>query len=547
MKQILRMAAVFFLLNFNASGALAGESPREILQSMSMEEKLGQMFTVFFEGPELSPELTEMIEDFHIGGIILYSISGNIESPAQVAELTASAQRAAAAAGSPGLIVSVDQEGGPVTRLKDGFTVFPPNMAAAAAGPGAVRTKARITAAELSAVGVNMNFAPVADVNVNPDNPIIGVRSYGSDPGEVSKMAAAAVDEYRKAGVGSCAKHFPGHGDTGFDSHVKMPVVPHGRERLEKVELAPFRAAIKAGVPAVMTAHVAVPALTGEPDLPATMSATVLMGVLRDELGFEGLIITDSLGMGALDKRYGIAETAERAFLAGADVLLFGADKGHKPEEQKLAYDYLLAKLKIGLLPESLLDAAVLRILEFKADYGILEPVPADPAAAAERTGTPEHKSAARELARNSITLLRNEHSAFPVRPWEKALVVNFGDADNLPPLIKNAMVLNLPAEPGPGHRRTAQAAADSAEKIVVLLDDAGRHPGQAAAVRELMRPELIIALTGSPYDAALFPGAPCVVAGYSDVPASLEALAEALFGNIEAAGKLPVDLPAAP
>ena len=547
MRHIFKTAALVLFLTSNAAGALAGENPREILQSMSIEEKLGQMFTVFFEGPELSPELAEMIEDFHIGGIILYSISGNIESPAQVAELTASAQKAAATAGSPGLIVSVDQEGGPVTRLKDGFTVFPPNMAAAAAGPDAVRTKARITAAELAAVGVNMNFAPVADVNVNPKNPIIGVRSYGSDPGEVSKMAAAAITEYRKAGVASCAKHFPGHGDTGYDSHVEMPIVPHGRERLEKVELAPFRAAIGAGVPAIMTAHVAVPALTEEPDLPATMSRNVLMGVLRDELGFEGLIITDSLGMGALDKRYGIAETAERAFLAGADVLLFGADKGHKPEEQKLAYDYLLAKLKTGLLPASLLDAAVLRILEFKAEYGILEPVPADPAAAAKRTGTPEHLQAARELAQNSITLLRDEHSAFPVRPWEKTLVVNFGDAENLPPLISNAMVLNLPAEPGPGHLRTALAAADNAEKIVVLSDNANKNPGQSAVVRKLTRPGLILALTGSPYDASLFPDAPCVLVGYTDVPGSLEALADTLFGNIKAAGELPVDLPAAP
>jgi beta-N-acetylhexosaminidase len=511
---------------------------------MSREEKLGQMLTVFFEGPELSPELAEMIEEFHIGGIILYNFSGNIESPAQVARLTADAQRAAAAAGSPGLFVAVDQEGGPVVRFRDGFTVFPPNMAAAAAGIEAVRTKARVTAAELEAVGVNVNFAPVADVNVNPDNPIIGVRSYGSDPEEVSRMSAAAIEAYRDAGVVSCAKHFPGHGDTAFDSHAEMPVIPHDRKRLTDVELAPFRAAIAAGAPAVMTAHVAVPALTGNATIPATMSREVLTGILCGEMGFAGVVVTDSLGMGALDKRFGIAETAERAFAAGADVLLFGADKGHDPAEQKIAYGHLLAGLESGLLSEKLLDDAVLRILEVKREYGILDPELPDPASAPELCGAPEHRKAALDLARKSITLLRDDHGVLPVRPWQKLLVVRFGPESEPPPALDDAPVLSLPLDPGSGHVKTALAAARNVDLVLVLAKDARRRPGQAELIRKLAGPGLMVAMVGAPYDAALFPEAPCILAAYSDTAASSAALYDALYGEFRPSGRLPADLP---
>lgn len=486
-----------------------------------------------------------MISEYHIGGVILYSVSGNIESPEQVAKLTSGIQKAAKETGGPGLIVAVDQEGGPVTRLKQGFTVFPPNMAAAAAGLKAVRTKARITASELMAVGVNMNFAPVADVNVNPDNPIIGVRSYGSDPAQVSRMVAAAVEEYRKANIASCAKHFPGHGDTGFDSHVQMPVVDHDRPRLEAVEFAPFRAAIAARAPAIMTAHVSVPALTGQPSLPATMSRSVLVGLLRQELGFHGLIVTDSLGMGALDKRFGIAESAELAFTAGADILLFGADKGHTPAEQKTVYAHLLQKFRSGKLSEKMLDAAVLRILEFKREYGLLEPVPASPKPVNRLTGTPEHHKAALNAAKKSITLLRDKEHTLPIRPWEKTLVITFGPQKELPPALSDALVVALPLDPGPAHVTMAAAAARVADKIIVLFHDAKRHSGQVDVIEGLEGPGVIAALTGAPYDAALIPDTPCVICSYSNVSTSMAALAGALFGDFRCIGELPVDLPA--
>lgn len=515
----------------------------QAMANMSLEQKLGQLFVVFFEGPYVSPELKEMIADHHIGGIILYSITDNVRDPAQVATLTSGAQRAALDAGNPGLIVAVDQEGGPVTRLTHGFTVFPPNMAAAAAGLRAVASMARVTAAELKAVGVNMNFAPVADVNVNPDNPIIGVRAFGSAPEPVSRMAAAAIAEYNRKGVVSCAKHFPGHGDTGFDSHLHLPVVPHGEDRLNTVELAPFRAAIKAEVPAIMTAHVAVPALTHDATLPATMSHDVLTRLLREDMGFDGVIVTDSLGMGALDKRYGIAQSAEMAFMAGADILLFGADKGHTPEDQKTAYKHLLDKLRSGDLPLKRLNQSVTRILRLKQDFGILDPELAVPTRAPRLTGTAAHRHAADNLAKDSITLLRDEHGVLPLEPDAQTVVIRFGPETDMPGDLGQARTVTLPLNPEPDVADKAFAVAARAERVVALVNGARKNPVQARLVQRLMGPGLVIALTGAPYDALAFPGAPCVIACFSDVPASLKALADALYGEFQPSGRLPVEL----
>jgi len=526
--------------------AMRGDGdPDALLASMSLEQKLGQLFMVFFQGPALSPELSEMITDYHVGGLILYSITGNTQHPAQVARLTANAQRKARESDSPGLIIAVDQEGGPVTRLTNGFTVFPPNMAAAAAGMRAVKTKARITASELKAVGVNMNLAPVADVNVNPDNPIIGVRAYGSSPDRVSRMVAEAVESYNNKGVASCAKHFPGHGDTGFDSHLHLPVVPHDLDRLEAVELAPFRAAIRAGVPAIMTAHVAVPALTGDATLPATMSPRVLGDVLRNGMGFDGVIITDSLGMGALDKRFGIEEAAEQAFLAGADILLFGADKGHTPAEQKTAYAHLLAKFKSGKLPTSRLDESVRRILKLKLKFGMLTPEPADPDIAPRLTNTAAHRHAAENLARDSITVIRDDQGLLPLSSASQTLVLRFGGKSTLPGPLGNARSMSISLNPAPQEAADARQAAASAEQLVILVNQARHNPGQAQLVRELAGPNTVVALIGAPYDEALFPDAYCMVASYSGIQASMSALSDALFGVFSPRGKLPVDLSA--
>jgi beta-N-acetylhexosaminidase len=295
---------------------------------MSLEEKIGQLFTVYFDGPRISDDLRDMIANYHIGGVIYYGVSGNVENPLQVATLSRGIQKEAAKTPRGiGLFVSVDQEGGPVARLRRGVTLFPSNMAVAATGkPQNAAIAAEITARELRALGINVNFAPVADVNVNPGNPIIGIRSYGQDPARVSRFVAAAVRGYDKNRMLCTPKHFPGHGDTATDSHLGLPMVTHDAATFARVDLPPFQAAIFAGTRAVMTAHVELPAVDPT-NTPSTLSRPVLIELLRNRLGFRGLVFTDSLGMGALAGTVGTVEAAARALAAGADVLLFGADK----------------------------------------------------------------------------------------------------------------------------------------------------------------------------------------------------------------------------
>jgi len=524
-----------------------------LLAAMSVPEKVGQTLLVFFEGPDLSPELAAMIATHHVGGLLLYDSAGNVHDMAQVARLTEAAQALALAGPQRlGLFLAVDQEGGPVARLRRGFAATPPNMALGATGSeDAAALAARVTARQLKALGINMNLAPVVDVNSNPANPIIGVRSYGEDPQMVARFGAAAVRAYREEGVIACAKHFPGHGDTGYDSHVRLPTVPHALERLRAVELVPFAAAIEAGVPAVMTAHVEVPAVEPEPGLPATMSARVLEGLLRAELGFGGLIVSDSLGMGAIDARYGPAEAAVRALLAGADVLCFGADKGHSPAEQPAVVRRMIQAVDSGEIPMARLDEAVRRILLVKLAYGLAQPA-ALPHTDPTRVDTPEDREAVRQLAEASITLLRDRHALLPLDKDAPGLLVWPGagpQAAEAFTALGPHFTVQRPAEnPSPKERTALLAAARGAAQVVVLTRRADRNPGQAALVNALLAaglgPRLVVASLDVPYDAALTPGAPCLLAAWSDAPAQALALARVLFGLAPAPGRLPVTIP---
>ena len=259
-----------------------------------------------------------------------------------------------------------------------------------------------------------MNLAPVLDVNDNPDNPVIGLRSFGSSPDEVARLGVAMIETYRAAGILATAKHFPGHGNTSVDSHVGLPVVTQDMAHLRAVELAPFQAAIRAGVDAIMTAHVLFPALEGSAGHPATLSSRVLQDLLRREMGFNGLIVTDSMTMGALFKTYGVNQATELALRAGADVLAFGADVGHTPAEQVPAYRHLLALVQTDPELRQRLDESVQRILRVKAQYGLLAWQPVDAQAALQVLGQASHLAAAQQIARASVTLLRDDQARLP-------------------------------------------------------------------------------------------------------------------------------------
>lgn len=524
----------------------------DVVARMSVEEKIGQLFMVYFKGPSLSADLFEMIDTYHVGGIILFNSAGNIEDPAQVAGLINSAQHEALTHGARlPLLVAVDQEGGRVVRLTKGVTVFPGNMAIGASGSlNHARLMAATIAKELKAVGINMNLAPVLDVNSNPDNPIIGIRSFGSSPLQVADFGAAMIDAYRIYGIIATAKHFPGHGDTAVDSHVGLPVVPHGKDHLESVELLPFRRAIEAGVPAIMSAHVVVPSLEQEGNLPATLSKAVLSGLLRERMGFTGLIVTDSLGMGAIRTGYGMCEAARMAFQAGADILLFGADGHCEPQDQIASFKHLCFCVNTGSISMERLDESVRRILRVKMEYGLFRALPASTGDIPDKAGTVKHRIIAELIARDSITLVRDEKGFLPLNRRHPVMIVWTYPAEGhgTPPCGHTSLPVTHPLSLDPSDEKIDAVvhAADSYPCVVVGTYDARHHPKQQDLLRALSAADTDLIVVGiqGPYDLICCPDVPCYMAIYGAQQVSLGALARVIFGAERPRGKLPVDLP---
>lgn len=331
------------------------------IQNMSLKQKIGQLLMCGFHGHEVPESLRMLIQEHHIGGIIYFA--RNVKSVGQVAELGVQLQDMAHQSGAPSIWIAVDQEGGMVARLTEGVTLFPGQMALAAGGdPASAYEAGFITGRELKAMGINLNFAPVLDVNNNPANPVIGVRSFGELPERVGLFGASLVKGLQQAEVAATAKHFPGHGDTDADSHLDLPTIPHSRERIDEVELVPFRAAIQAGVDAIMSSHIYFPEY--EPrKLPATLSSAVLNGLLRESLGYEGIIVTDCMEMEAIATHYGTVEAAVMALEAGADLILVS----HTFELQLAALQAIADAVQSGRLSEERIERSVERLLALKA------------------------------------------------------------------------------------------------------------------------------------------------------------------------------------
>ncbi|HEX9022466.1 MAG TPA: glycoside hydrolase family 3 N-terminal domain-containing protein [Geobacteraceae bacterium] len=517
-----------------------------LLNSMSVEEKVGQVMMGFFRGPTLSKEQEKRIRELHLGGVILYGSSGNIENTTQVAALIESIQKTAIAAGGVPLFVSIDQEGGLVARLTEGVTLFPGNMALGATGSESLAARsATITANELRALGITMNFAPVVDVNSNPANPVIGIRSFGSSPEDVARLGTAHIVPYRQWGVICVAKHFPGHGDTDVDSHIGLPIVRHDRARLEAVELFPFRAMVRAGVPAVMTAHVEVPALDPS-ELPATLSGPIL-SLLRNEIGFSGLIVTDSMGMGAIVKGWGIEEASILSFLAGADILLFGADTGHEPAEQDAIYQALLAAVKSGRIHMKRLDDSVRRILVAKLGYGVLDyPFPIRSWQAS--LASPEHLAVAREVSVNAITLVRNGKGLLPLSGAAPVPVIWPTEMSKyLQPLLDELPFLVpclVPLNPTPEDIARAVDIVRGAPVALAATYNLDRNAGWLSLLKAVNGDNVAVIAVRSPYDLLQLPASSTYLATYSDRPVAMRALAELLTARIMPRGRLPVELP---
>jgi len=512
-------------------------------ESLTLERKIGQLMVIGFDGTEASSDLLEMLTDYHIGGVIFFA--RNVQSPQQVADLTDKLQQTAIESGHPGLFIAVDQEGGRVARLTEatGFTEFPSAMAIGASGdPENAYRMASAMAAEMRAVGINVDFAPDLDVNNNPANPVIGTRSFSSDPGKVAAFGIAFGRGLQEHGVLAFGKHFPGHGDTGTDSHIALPLVPHDRPRLEQIELIPFKAAVADNFAGIMSAHVTFPAIDPNPGMPATLSRPVLTGLLRDELGFKGLIATDSLEMGALvENGYPPPVGAALAFAAGADLLLFNRD--HAMHRQ--AFANLVQTVKEGKVSQERLDASVCRVLETKEKFGILQPAPVtDPAKAAEATATPEHHALAIELARKAITLMKDDEPLLPLGPGESLLVIETAAAKGLGVLLK-ARTLETTNDPDASTIAAAVEMASEVRKVIFTTTDAGFYAGQVNLVSQLLakNKNIIIVSVRTPYDITVLPRVPTVLAAYGGNLPSLQAIADGLLGKVVASGVLPVTL----
>src|SRR4051812_10418379 len=360
-----------------------------------LRRHVGQLAIVGFDGHDLPPEMRSLAREFDLGGVIFFA--RNVESPEQVADLSRQSQ---ALASEIPLWVSVDQEGGRVARLKRPFTEWPPMITLGRAGPPesdrlAERFAAAL-AAELHAVGISLDYTPVLDVLTNPKNPVIGDRALAARAEDVARLGTIIIRTLQNAGIAACGKHFPGHGDTGSDSHHEMPLIEHPPDRLEAVELVPFKATIAAGVASIMTAHILIPALDEE--RPGTLSPAIVDRLLKRKLGYQGLVLSDDLEMKAISGRYGHTEATVQAIAAGCDAVLMCEPAADK---QMAAFEAIIYAVEKGRIPIARIEDALARHRRVKERFlAPPRPRPATGAALRAILGRDEHQAVAAEMAR---------------------------------------------------------------------------------------------------------------------------------------------------
>lgn len=520
-----------------------------ILSQMTVEQKVGQLFVLFFYGTSYSQYLEWTISQVNVGGIIIFG--SNINTLESLATLINAAQKTATTNGAQiPLLVAIDHEGGIVNRFGDQLTEFPSNMGLAATHSlDNAKAMAEVMAIELKALGINMNLGPVVDINSNPNNPIIGVRSFGSNPAMVAEFGTAMIREFQANGVIATAKHFPGHGDTTLDSHYMLPVVSHEWPHLDTVEFVPFKKAIENDVDAIMTAHIVFPALDPDSNLPATLSKQVLTNLLRNEFGYEGLIATDSLGMGAIHQSYGFADASAMAFQAGADLLMIGNDRAYTLASQYPSYQNLLTLVRNGVISEERLDASVRRILLAKAKRGILDWQPTVLSDLPTQIRTTEHLSVATRIAEEAVTIVKDDDRLLPIDPEKRILLVYPAHHYNTiyPAFTEYASrIWPIPIGLNPGEETIKQvlAAANQVDVTIIATLNARFYPGQVNLVYTLRHHSTVVLALQSPYDLMAFPYQDTYAAIYGPVPASIQGAAKVLLGQHPPSGKLPITLP---
>ncbi len=533
------------------------------LAELTLRERVGQMVMIWVLGDFTNArepgflKITEQVERDGVGGLVM-SLGSPIEVAAKVNYLQGRSKIP--------LIVGSDVEPG-LGRLEGGFfsptypsagtaTVLPSNMAIGATGRSEdAEAAGRITGIEALAIGIHMAFAPVVDVNNNPSNPVINVRSFGEEPQMVSRLAAAFVAGVQSAGVAATAKHFPGHGDTDTDSHLGLPIIPVARARLDTVELLPFAAAIRAGAAGMMTAHIALPNAYGD-SVPATLSSRILTGLLRDSLSFRGTTITDAMTMDGLARGYGVEESAVRAVEAGNDILLM-------PPDVRRAIDAVIRAVETGRITTARIDSSVRRILELKLRTGAIARPVVSIDKLREAVGTPEHAAIASGIAQRAITLLRDSASLIPFPRAASVLLLTYAaDADVAAGVAFAAEMrrqgtqvrtLRLSPHASPAELDSLLSAAQTFDRVVVYsytrtLEGEGRLaiPAHIAAfVGQIgSTGKLTMVAGGNPYQLRQVPHVSTYIVTYGRGDALERAAARAIYGTAPITGHVPVSLP---
>lgn len=554
--------------------AAATDWAQRTLEGLSLEQKVGQLFVTDVYGKSADeanpknqekfgvPTPAEVVRQYQVGGVIYFNNSGtdNVDDPAQLAGLSNGLQRTALdAPPNVPLMLSVDQEGGRVTRVGAPATEFPSGMALGAARNTAdAKATARIGGDELRAMGITQDFAPDADVNSNPLNPVIGSRSFSARPDLTSQLVTAQVQGYQDSAdpaksVSAAAKHFPGHGDAAEDSHTGLPVITRNEQQWRETDLPPFQAAVDAGVDSIMTAHITFPNLDPSGD-PATLSKPIITDRLRGELGYDGVVVTDSLQMAGVRKLYPDNEIPVRALEAGVDQLL-------RPANLRAAIDGVTDAVRSGRLTEQRIDQSVLRILKLKFKRGVVANPLAEPRTLPATVGTAEHHNTVAQATDKATTVLRNEANTLPIRNRPgKVLVTGWNNpkapgypAEPVQTLAREvaargsaATALSTGDEPDQAQVDGAVAAAREADLTVVLTNDLRTDEAQRNLVTSLAhsgKPVVAVAVQ-EPYDAGYAPEVPSWLATYDWRDVSMSSLARVLFGEARPQGKLPVDIP---
>lgn len=526
------------------------EEPRaddSICSGLNLEQKIGQLFIVpacpLREG-EHREDLRLLIEKYHIGGILLKqgTASSQLQFIEQIQQLP-----------QVPLICVQDGEWGVGMRLIDVIS-FPKNLTLGAIQNEAIlRELGKEIGKQCKFVGAHLNLAPVVDVNLNPKNPIIHMRSFGEDSQEVALKGMWIMEGIQSMGVMACAKHFPGHGDTAIDSHIALPTLFHDMARLKAIELQPFKQLINRSLNAVMSAHLSVPALTGSEKIPATFSHQVITKLLKEELGFKGLVLTDALNMKALSSHYSPEEIAVNAFLAGHDLLLYGDHIAPNidqilREEVPRAFDAIKEAVYTGAITEEMLEERVCKILQAKQKLGLfLERSPFPRPSVIDEINSKEACALKRRLFQEAITVVRNENQVVPLNE-QHIVFIEWGEAPWFKGIVQATGVEKVFS------LESLDWIGSIDEKTIVILSIAGIRPsltefGMGQKVQECLFElasapcSVIAALFGTPYSLAKLPLFDAVIVAYENEREAQEAMGDILFGLLNPKGNLPVSI----